>query len=74
GIGPKISSVLNDAGVQTFAQLAEMTPEALRQILDDAGLSAINDPTTWPEQAALAAAGDWAALEKMQDDLKGGRR
>ena len=74
GIGPKISSVLNDAGVQTFAQLAEMTPEALRQILDDAGLSAINDPATWPEQASLAAAGNWAALEVLQNDLKGGRR
>lgn len=74
GIGPKINSVLNNAGVLTFAQLAEMTPEALRQILDDAGLSAINDPTTWPEQAALADAGNWDGLALLQNDLRGGRR
>jgi len=74
GIGPKISSVMNKGGVYTFAQMAAMTPEALRKILDDAGMSAINDTSTWPEQAGLAAVGNWAALEKLQDDLQGGRR
>ena len=74
GIGPKISSVMNEGGVYTFAQMAAMTPEALRKILDDAGMSAIHDTSTWPEQAALAAAGNWEALEKLQDDLQGGRR
>jgi predicted flap endonuclease-1-like 5' DNA nuclease len=74
GIGPKINSVLNAAGVHTFAQVAAMTPEALRQILDDAKMSAIHNPSTWPEQAALAAAGNWAALEQLQEELTGGRR
>lgn len=74
GIGPKISTVLADAGITTFAQLAEASPEALRQILDLAGLSAINDPSTWPQQAALAAAGNWDGLALLQNELRGGRR
>jgi hypothetical protein len=32
------------------------------------------DPTTWPEQAGIAAKGDWEALEQLQAMLKGGRR
>ena len=32
------------------------------------------DPSTWPEQASLAAAGEWDALQALQDELKGGRR
>ena len=74
GIGPKINSVMNEAGVQTFAQMAAMSAEALRQILDDAGMAPIHNTSTWPEQASLAAAGNWAALEKLQDELTGGRR
>lgn len=74
GIGPKISSVLMDSGVKTFAQLAVTSPETLRKILDDAGLSAINDPSTWPTQAALAAAGNWDGLALLQNELRGGRR
>jgi hypothetical protein len=29
---------------------------------------------TWPQQALLAAKGDWDGLEKLQDDLSGGRK
>jgi len=74
GIGPKISSVLQAAGITTFAQLAATAVSRLRQILTEAGLAALADPTTWPEQADLAAAGKWDALEVLQDELKGGRR
>ncbi len=74
GIGPKIASLLADAGITTFAQLAAADVGRLKQILTDAGLEHLADPTTWPEQARLASAGDWAALEKLQDELKGGRR
>jgi hypothetical protein len=34
----------------------------------------IADPSTWPEQAGLAAAGRWSELEVLQEELKGGRR
>lgn len=74
GIGPKISSVLNAAGIVTFAQLAETSVAQLNQIVrEDAGIT-IAFPDTWPEQAALAAAGKWAELAALQDELKGGRK
>ena len=74
GIGPKISSVFQAVGITTFAQLAATDASRLRQILTEAGLAALADPSTWPEQAGLAAAGKWDALEVLQDELKGGRR
>ncbi len=74
GIGPKISGLLQAAGITTFAQLAATDVSRLKQIITEAGLSALADPTTWPEQARLAAAGEWDALEALQDELKGGRR
>lgn len=76
GIGPKISSVLQAAGITTFAQLADTGVDRLGQILaeSDPNLLRLANPTTWPEQANLAADGQWEALEKLQDELKGGRR
>jgi predicted flap endonuclease-1-like 5' DNA nuclease len=73
GIGPKISRLLNDVGITSFAQLAATDVKRLEQILSDAGMT-LADPTTWPEQAELAAAGDWKTLEILQDELQGGRR
>jgi predicted flap endonuclease-1-like 5' DNA nuclease len=73
GIGPKIASLFQAAGITTFAQLAATDVDRLRQILRGAGIR-IADPTTWPEQAALAAAGEWDKLKALQDQLKGGRR
>lgn len=73
GIGPKISSVLADAGIVSFAQLAATGVEELRQILTDAGVR-IAYPGTWPEQAALAAAQSWEDLRRLQSQLDRGRR
>jgi predicted flap endonuclease-1-like 5' DNA nuclease len=72
GIGPKISALLQEAGITTFAQLATTDLGRLEQILSKAGLGFAN-PSTWSQQALLAAAGDWAALQVLQDELKGGR-
>ena len=74
GIGPKIAGLLQAAGIATFAQLAQIDVGRLQEILTEAGISRIADPSTWPEQAKLAAAGDWEGLEALQDQLKGGRR
>jgi predicted flap endonuclease-1-like 5' DNA nuclease len=74
GIGPKIASILQAAGVTTFAQLAATDVSRLKQILADADFTAPANPGTWPEQAALAAAGKWDEFEALQDELKGGRR
>ena len=73
GIGPKISAVLQTAGIVTFAQLAATDVSRLQQILENKHWT-FADPATWPEQARLAAAGDWQALEVLQGELKAGRR
>ena len=47
--------------------------EVLREMLRAVGYAMI-DPATWPEQARLAAAGQWDELKTLQESLKGGRR
>ncbi len=74
GIGPKIAGILAGAGITTFAQLGATDVSRLKQILAQADLAALADPATWPEQAALAAAGKLDELEALQGALKGGRR
>jgi predicted flap endonuclease-1-like 5' DNA nuclease len=72
GIGPKIAAVLKAAGIVTFAQLAEADPAVLHKILQDANLR-LADPSTWGDQARLAAAGDMEGLKQLQDSLTAGR-
>lgn len=72
GIGPKIAQALNKAGIKTFKQLSETPVERIHQILKADSLSA--EPTTWPEQAKLAAEGKMAELKKLTDRLQGGRQ
>jgi predicted flap endonuclease-1-like 5' DNA nuclease len=74
GIGPKIASLLQAAGITTFSQLAGADLSQLVKILEDAGLKHLADPATWPEQAKLAAEGKWEELKVLTDSLKGGRR
>jgi NADH-quinone oxidoreductase subunit I len=74
GIGPKISELLQAAGISTFAALANTEVSKLQQILTEAGPSfSLASPGTWPEQARLAAAGQWDELKALQDRLLGGR-
>jgi hypothetical protein len=73
GIGPKISGLLQEAGISTFAQLATTSVERLEKIIADANLTALADPGTWPAQARLAAEGQWERLDALQEELKGGR-
>ncbi len=75
GIGPKIEELLKDGGIVTFADLAIAKPTALKNILEAAGKRyQMHDPSTWAEQAKLAAKNDWTTLEKLQVELKGGKR
>jgi hypothetical protein len=50
GIGPKTARLLNIAGVIRFEQLAAMTPDEIKVILDDAEIAG-QYLSTWPEQA-----------------------
>ena len=73
GIGPKISDVLKKAGVATFGEMGTMTAEQVRIKMTTIDPSlGVHNPTTWPEQARLAAAGDWDRLRAWQDELHGG--
>lgn len=73
GIGPKTTTVLKSAGINTFADLAKTKPADLEKLLSDANLN-LGDPATWPQQAKLAADGKMDELKKLQDNLKGGRK
>jgi large subunit ribosomal protein L21 len=73
GIGPKVATTLSDAGIATFEALSSTKVEDIEKILTDAGLRMM-DATTWPQQAELAAQGDWESLKKLQDSLSGGRK
>jgi predicted flap endonuclease-1-like 5' DNA nuclease len=74
GIGPKIAEALNNAGVLTFAQLADMTSEALVKIVRDAGVRMVGHGESWPQQARLAAEGKLEELKALQSQLNAGRR
>jgi len=76
GIGPRIAGVLNAGGIRTFQDLADAGVAEIEGILrdEDPRLLRLCKPDTWPEQAALAAAGDWDGLQALTDSLKGGRR
>lgn len=73
GIGPKIAEIFNQAGIHTYAELAAASQDKLRDILAEAGSRyASKNPSTWPQQAQLAAEGNWEELKELQDKLKGG--
>jgi predicted flap endonuclease-1-like 5' DNA nuclease len=75
GIGPKIADLLKAEGIITFANLADAKVATLKTILEKAGKRfQMHDPATWTEQAKLAAKADWAKLDKLQAELKGGKR
>jgi predicted flap endonuclease-1-like 5' DNA nuclease len=73
GIGPRIHDILNEAGIKTFAQLADTPVERIREILVAAEFKAPANPATWPAQARLAADSKWQELKELQASLKGGR-
>ena len=74
GVGPKIAGLLNEAGIMTFADLGKAKKADLTAILEKAGTRyKSHDPTTWPKQSKLAAAGKWDELKTLQDELMGGK-
>ncbi len=74
GIGPKIAEILTAAGIDTYAKLAAKQPDEIREILLEQGSRyKMFDPETWPAQAQLAADGKMDELQKLKDELHGGR-
>ncbi|MFK7934190.1 MAG: helix-hairpin-helix domain-containing protein [Saprospiraceae bacterium] len=73
GIGPKIEQLLKSNGIMTWQALAESSVERLKEILTEAGNRyKMHNPSTWPDQARLAADGEWEKLKTYQDYLDGG--
>jgi nucleotidyltransferase/DNA polymerase involved in DNA repair len=74
GIGPKIETLLYDNRIFTFADLAEAPVDRLKGVLRGGGdRFKMHDPTSWPDQAKLAAEERWDELQELQDILQGGR-
>jgi len=74
GIGPKVKEMLTGKGIPTFAALSTTDAAKIKEILTEAGgVYQAMDPTTWPEQAKMAAEGKWDELKKWQDELDGGK-
>ena len=68
GIGPKMASILQDAEIQTYAQLAAKEIDEINQLLEesDPRLARLADVGYWRMQAAKAASGDWEGLDVLQ--------
>jgi len=71
GIGPRVEEVLRAADVDSFERLASLRPGRIETILREAGGKMAN-PRSWPQQAALAAAGRWDDLRSLQARLDHG--
>ena len=74
GIGPKIASLLKDAGYGTFRALAGATDDEFRTVLTNAGLIPAGSIGSWAAQAALLEAGDESGFKDLTDELTAGRQ
>jgi small subunit ribosomal protein S2 len=72
GIGPKTSGALKEAGISSYKKLAETSIQDIKELLEKANYRLL-DPSTWTEQARLAANGQWEELEKLQESMKTNR-
>ena len=74
GIGKKIAELLVAENIVSFKDLSKASAKKLKGILEAAGSKfKMHDPTSWPKQAKLAAAGKWSELEELQKELVGGK-
>jgi predicted flap endonuclease-1-like 5' DNA nuclease len=72
GIGPSFRDMLVRGGVDTFAKLAAMSADDIVQVIRANGGRKSASMTTWAQQAKLAAAGDWAGLATLKQQLRRG--
>jgi predicted flap endonuclease-1-like 5' DNA nuclease len=73
GVGPKIETLCHGIGIRTWFDLSTTEVSLLRTMLADAGSQfRTHNPQTWPQQAALLAAGEWEAFKALTDELDSG--
>lgn len=74
GIGPKIESLLNGAGIFSWSRLSVTSPDFIKEVLVTGGdRFKMHNPASWPMQAEMAANGEWEKLNKWQDEHSGGK-
>ncbi|WP_298485810.1 hypothetical protein [uncultured Maribacter sp.] len=74
GVGPKLSSILIENGIDTFEKLSNTSISVLEGIIKEAGPRfRMHKPGTWPQQAKLAKDGKWEELKQLQEILDGGK-
>jgi predicted flap endonuclease-1-like 5' DNA nuclease len=74
GIGPKIEELFHNAGLKTWAAVANTAAAKLKEILVAGGERFLmHDPTTWPTQCQMMVDDKWSELKKYQDLLDGGK-
>ena len=73
GVGPKLETILKEAGITTYQAIAKTPVAELKKVILAAGPRYKSyDPSTWAEQALLADAGKLDELKTLQGQLKGG--
>jgi predicted flap endonuclease-1-like 5' DNA nuclease len=73
GVGPKVNELLRGAGITTWRQLSNTSPDRIREILNGGGERfRILNPNSWPKQAKLLADGDMDGFKKYADYLIAG--
>jgi predicted flap endonuclease-1-like 5' DNA nuclease len=71
GIGPKVTMLLHENGITTFAELGVKSYDELKALMMQ-NKQYLANPTNWARQAKLAAAGKMAELETLKSELKRG--
>jgi len=69
GVGPKLAQMLVEAGITSYAILANAEVADIQKILDAAGSRyKMHNPTSWPLQARFARDGKFEALKSWQQN------
>jgi predicted flap endonuclease-1-like 5' DNA nuclease len=74
GIGPKSAAALRAAGIDSFQKLANTSEARLIEILRAGNVRLVGSTSTWAQQAAYAARGDWEGFNRyIQENKSRGR-
>lgn len=65
GIGPKSAAALRAAGIDSFQKLANTSEKQLLEILRAANVRLVGSTSSWSQQAAYAARGDWEGFNRF---------